>query len=53
MHAGGSGTTQPASKAGGHKKSYSMTNSKITQLLLKAGSKHYIQQNMQALQNNQ
>ena len=44
----------------GHKKSVSMANSKITQLLMKAGSKHHIQQGIQvqaqaaaAIQNSQ
>ena len=35
----------------GHKKSVSMANSKITQLLLKAGSKHYVAAAQQQMSN--
>jgi len=39
---GTQGSAPSVNKAAGHKKSASMANSKIAQLLLKAGSKHYI-----------
>ena len=35
----------------GHKKSVSMANSKIAQLLLKAGSKHYVAAQQQQMSN--